>query len=131
MIWNTAIQLPYSSPQGVRKRKKILLCFPCGLNGHAIWIYPVVLCIVAPLVCTSIFLFCICSHREKNSHDVYIITHNYNYIYCNDMTFSQKAGYVRFLGFFSLFCHIWSEKEAEVKLEVTNSLLCTSNESFS
>lgn len=44
------------------------------------------------------------------------------------MTFSQKAGDIRFLGVFSLFCHIWSEKEADVKLEVTNSLLCMSNE---
>lgn len=42
----------------------------------------------------------------------------------------QKAGDVRFF-IFIILSHLVSEKEANVKLEVTKSLLCMSSESSS
>lgn len=125
-LWNHDLKYSYSvtttlfsSKEGKkkkrgweRKRKKIL-CFPWGCGLHAIWIHPVVSCIVAPLVCTSIFFFVLhLLSWGENSHDVCILTHNYNGKYCNDMTFSQKVRDVRYFVFL-LFCLIWSLRKKQ------------------
>lgn len=101
--------------RGVRKRKKILLCFPYGLNGHAIWIYPVLLCIVAPLVCTSIFFYSAsaligkkqswCKHNNSQLQ-LYILQ-------WYDL-FTESRRYQVFEGFFTVLPHmVWERSWCE------------------